>query len=47
MPNIDYLVLAGGAGGGRDAGGGGGAGGYQAATAYSLAFGSYTITVGG
>ena len=42
---VDYLVVAGGAGGGGV--GGGGAGGYRTATGFSLTTGtSYTITVG-
>jgi len=47
--NIEYLVIAGGAQGGRsDAhGGGGGAGGYRTAGCYELAGGTpYTVTVG-
>ena len=44
---VEYLVVAGGAGGGANIGGGGGAGGYQTATGFSLNGGvSYTVTVG-
>jgi hypothetical protein len=43
----DYLVIAGGAGGGSYAGGGGGAGGYKTASGYSLVSSTnYTVTVG-
>ena len=41
-----YLIVAGGGGGGSDMGGGGGAGGYLAANTYSIAGGTYTVTVG-
>ena len=53
--SIDYMVVAGGAGGGRF-GGGGGAGGYRASgygpsplqgSALSLGLGSYSVTIGG
>ena len=51
----DILVVAGGGGGGsavrspadNDAGGGGGAGGFVERSAFSLASGDYTVTVGG
>ena len=43
--SIDYLVIAGGASGGRGLGGGGGAGGYLTGS-LALAATSYTITVG-
>ena len=44
---VEYLVVAGGAGGGANIGGGGGAGGYRTATGFSVTSGtSYTVTVG-
>jgi hypothetical protein len=44
---VEYLVVAGGAGGGANIGGGGGAGGYRTATGFSITSGtSYTVTVG-
>jgi hypothetical protein len=44
---VEYLVVAGGAGGGANLGGGGGAGGYRTATGFSLNGGvAYTVTVG-
>ena len=47
-PTVDYLVVAGGAGGGSDAGGGGGAGGFRTANGFSVTAGiPYTVTVGG
>jgi len=42
--NLEYLVVAGGGGAG---GGGGGAGGYRTGTGFSVAIGSYSVTVGG
>jgi hypothetical protein len=44
--SVEYMIIGGGGGGGSDMGGGGGAGGYLAGT-YTLATGSYTVTVGG
>jgi hypothetical protein len=46
--DVEYLVVAGGAGGGRDLGGGGGAGGFRTGTLTSLATATnFTVTVGG
>ena len=46
-PTVEYLVIAGGAGGAVDRGGGGGAGGYRTATGFSVSSGSaITVTVG-
>jgi len=44
--DVEYLVVAGGAGGGYGAGGGGGAGGYITATGHAVTAQNYTITVG-
>jgi hypothetical protein len=47
--SVDYLVVAGGAAGGdsnSNSGGGGGAGGLRYGTSFSVAAGSYSITVG-
>lgn len=44
--SVDYLVVAGGGGGGGTDGGGGGAGGMKTGTGFSVAAGSYSITVG-
>ena len=43
---VQYLVIAGGAGGGYSMNGGGGAGGYRTATGFTVAQQAYTITVG-
>jgi len=43
---VDALIVAGGGGGGAAYGGGGGAGGVKYLSAYSVAAGTYTVTVG-
>lgn len=45
--DVDYMIVAGGAGGGSYAGGGGGAGGYKTGTSSALGAGTYTATIGG
>jgi hypothetical protein len=46
VTRVDYVVVAGGGGPGYYTGGGGGAGGMLNGTNYSVAYASYTITVG-
>jgi len=43
---VDIMVIAGGGGGGKHSGGGGGGGGLIYKSSYTLAAGSYTITIG-
>jgi hypothetical protein len=46
VQTIQYILVGGGGGGGFDCGGGGGAGGLLTSSSYSLAAGSYNITIG-
>ena len=48
VTEVEYLVVAGGAGGGANIGGGGGAGGFRTGTGFSVTAGTdYTVTIGG